>query len=800
MSDTASDTESSCGWSIISIEGSDIETLVSEATGQHGADLLERPPVVEAELQDSLNSASASGHNEDKRNGSFEDTAGEQTIDETLSTPKTVADAAMEERVTVVSSSEQSDIVTLHELREDECDLLEEATVLTANEGFKLGMSCSSQYAFTAGEPVFPAKPLPAATSSSSEDEAGPNMVVRRRRLRKNTATVTESCEEEETTVESGLSEEEEKEVKEEKQEEEQSQSRPAALQGQGSGTLNLCILLALVVAVSMGFGHFYGTMQVQERLKTADRVIEMENVRDLLQYHVKGKNRGLDDLDDQKMILVLADLIKKISKENRELSIQQGHVEAQRDGLAKLLRQKEEKSSILTAANQHLKSSLQREEKTLSTLQEELSSLRSTVRDLEAKGAGSDSLLSENQRLKDELEGEKELVRNFQSKRVDITAEVLALRKRLDKERKVTDELRREISELRSSSSESGREADTQAEELQSRLKEVEKRLGFEQQRSDLWERLYLETKKDQPKGDTEPKVRKSKEGMPGKVKETFDAVKNSTKEFVHHHKEQIKKAKEAVKENLRKFSDSVKSTFRHFKESASTFISKARGFYEEKCSKKRKCHHKHDPGNHNTRKQGDRVHKERGCQNSHLKGCRGVFDCAYRESMSLFNTAMEPIRADEFHQLLRSYLQQEVDHFHHWAELESFINNFFHNGYFIHDRMRFTDFVCDVEDYLVDMHEYHGLDNDAFGNLDDFIYRHFFGEAYTNGYGPSGPLERPDQYSREESRVNHQARRQQRDRARHHSERKWSRTGRNGHMADVKIELGPMPFDPKY
>lgn len=27
----------------------------------------------------------------------------------------------------------------------------------------------------------------------------------------------------------------------------------------ENSGTLNKCVLLALVVAISMGFGHFYG-------------------------------------------------------------------------------------------------------------------------------------------------------------------------------------------------------------------------------------------------------------------------------------------------------------------------------------------------------------------------------------------------------------------------------------------------------------------------------------------------------------------------------------------------------------
>ncbi|XP_061883519.1 cell cycle progression protein 1 isoform X1 [Entelurus aequoreus] len=786
MSDTGSDTESSCGWSIISFEGSsDIETLVSEAVEQHGDNPVEGLPVVKAELQDSLASASASEYNEDKLDGSLDDTV-EQTIDETLYASETVVDAAVEEHGTVLSSSDHSDIVTL------QC-IEEEAAVKAANEESYLGMSCSSQYSFTASEPAFPAQPPPANTisSSSSEDEEDQCTLVRRLRLRKNATSMAESFEEEETTVESGRSEEEE-EVEEAKQVAKQSESRTAALQSQGSGTLNTCILLALVIAISMGLGHFYGS--VQEKLKTADRLNDMDSVRDVLQYHVKSTNLGLDDLDDQNVISLLANVVEKISKDNKDLSIQRRHVKAQRDGLAMLLRQKEEKSNILTATNQQLKSSLQREEKTLSSLREELSSLRSRVQDLEAKGAGADSLLSENQRLKDELEGEKELVRNFQSNMVGIVAEELALKNKLKKERKLTEKLRRKISELRSSS-ELGKAGDAEAVELQSRLKEAEKKLGFEQQRSDLWERLYLETKEGQAKGDSEPTVTRPKLVISKKVKETFDAVKNSTKKFVHHHKEQLKKAKEAVKENLRKISDSVKSTFRHFKDSASTFINKAKAFYE--CNKNKKCQHKHDHSNQNTRKQGDRVHKERGGQNANLKGCQGVLDCAYQESMGLFNMPTEPIRADEFHQLLWSYLQQEVDHFHHWEELGSFINNFFHNGYFIHDRMRFTDFVSKLEAYLVDSHEYHGLD-DVFGNLDDFIYRHFFGEGYIENYGPSGPLERPD--SREESKATHQARKQQRDRARPHSERKWSRTGKNGHMADVKIELGPMPFDPKY
>ncbi|XP_030019262.1 cell cycle progression protein 1 [Sphaeramia orbicularis] len=827
MSETSSDAESSCGWTIISNEGSDIETLGSEAAGDFG----ERPPMVKPELQDK---PASSGTSCSKVKVSHKDNL-EQNRDEALYVAEAENNAAEKEHVSLLSSSDHSDIMTLGDVKDDDHAEVD----ASVHEEFYLGTSCSSQYAFTAAETVFPVQPPVVKNWSSSEDEAGGSSspVVRRRRLRRSTTSAVTDADGEEV-LESSPSDEEEEVEEQRHQEEEEAEVRPATLETrmperQGSSVLNKCILLALIVAISMGFGHFYGTVQIQERQKTVEkiRVNELDGVKDLLLRHVRehllSNQRGefgLDDLDDHKVISVLTDVIEEIQKENEELIIKQAHMQAQRDDLKVLLKQKvEEKTHImsqqqkLTADNQLLRSSLEREEKSLSILQEELKSLHSKIKDLEAMGAGADSLLSENQRLKDQLEEEKQLIRNFMGQREDLMVEAQTLRKKLDRERKVTDELRKEINELRSHISGAEKEASSEAEELQSRLSKLEKRLSFEQQRSDLWERLYVETKEERAKGDTESKVRKSKEGMAGKMKETFDAVKNSTKEFVHHHKEQIKKAKEAVKENLRKFSDSVKSTFRHFKDSASTFINKARGFYDKKHEKKESWQHrshKHHrnpnkfddffQSNYNTRKSVDKVHEDRS-QNTHkpnLKRCTGVFNCAYEESMNLFNKATEPIRADEFYQLLQSYVQQEVDHFHHWKELEMFINNFFHNGVFIHDQMLFTDFVSGVEDYLVDMHEYHGLDDDLFGDLDDYIYRHFFGDGYSKSYGPSGPFERPETDSKEESKAKHQQRKQQRSRSRPHSERKWSRTGRNAdrHMADVKIELGPMPFDPKY
>lgn len=407
-----------------------------------------------------------------------------------------------------------------------------------------------------------------------------------------------------------------------------------------------------------------------------------------------------------------------------------------------------------LTTENLLLKTSLEKEEQSLLALQVELRNLHSKITELEDRGSAVDTLVLENQKLKDQLEEKKALTRGMLSQREAAMAETRSLRKELDRERRFTESLREDMEQLASSSA--GTE-ESQVE-TQTRLAELERKLSFEKQRSDLWERLYVETKEEKTKGNTPPpRVKKTKEGMAEKVKETFDTVKNSTKEFVHHHKEQIKKAKEAVKENLRKFSDSVKSTFRHFKDSASTFMNKATGgpsknFHERHAEgpwqhRPHKPQHSHASDtrdgfkdSQNTRKSGHKVKEDRDTHDHQAspKGCSNVFDCAFKESIHLFHKGMEPVRADEFHQLLQSYLHQEVDHFQHWKELDKFINNFFHNGVFIHDQMLFKDFVSRLGDYLGNMREYYGLDDAVFEDLDEYVFRHFYGDTYTKSYGP--------------------------------------------------------------
>uniref|UniRef100_A0A8C1WAU3 Cell cycle progression protein 1 n=1 Tax=Cyprinus carpio TaxID=7962 RepID=A0A8C1WAU3_CYPCA len=845
MSDSSSDTESSCGWTVISNEGSDIENLGPDNAG---------------ECEDE-----AVGHAldvSDAKQG--EESLGESSLDLTLREEAEPArEAGGEEHVILCSSSENSDIITLADSQEAEIDtwvepVAKEAEEEAGSEELYLGSSSSSQYTFRESETtadwcwsrwgfsrtlweygshlhsslslsVFPADQSVQRdggnSSSEDEDEEGEvkaSPVVRRRRVRRSTAG-----------SEPGDPQEPHRRQQEAVEGLAVHPEGRAARQNQGpvSGTLNKCILLALLIAISMGFGHFYGTVQIQER----QRIVEKSRVNELeapckRELDVEVVENLKEDLEEkQDMVMSLMNVMDKITKENQHLRVKQEELQAQRQDLYVQLTQTksqmESRQKDLTTENQHLKVTLERGEASLSALQEELRSLRGQIRELEERGARADSILSQNERLKGHLQEEKQKARSFMSQREALMAEAQELRKELDKERKVTDKLKEELEEMRKEEDIESK-TDPETEDLQARLQELENKLKFEQQRSDLWERLYVESKEERAKGDRDMKTKIPKDGMLGKVKETFDAVKNSTKEFVHHHKEQIKKAKEAVKENLRKFSDSVKSTFRHFKDSASNVFRHPKKFHDAKPE-----HHtfRQEHGNkraedwqpqkplhrHPRKSTSDSVHADRntrkpGAQRDHStmgqktppKGCSGVFDCAYQESMSLFNKAMDPIRADEFNELLRSYLQKEVGHFHHWRELESFIANFFHNGVFIHDQMLFTDFVSGVEDYLEEMDEYHSLSDDVFEDLDDYIYRHIFGDTYLKYFGPSRPFQGPGSKGKAWRHCQRQQRKQHQPRPRPQRAKKWSQSGRdpNRQFADVKIELGPMPFDPKY
>ncbi|XP_056135419.1 cell cycle progression protein 1-like [Lampris incognitus] len=539
MSENSSDAQSSFGWTILSNEGSDIETLGLENALEYRTDTSESPPDVVAELQDP---AGVSGGNQtlphapteicEERGTSPDDTLREETLEEKCSDSEAGEGAAGKGPVTLGSSSDDSDIVILGDLKKDEHVSAngDEVAAAAADEEFYLGTSSSSQYTFTAMETVFPVQQSVLTNSRSSEDElAGTSgTAVQRRRVRKN--TLCNVAEPEEEVLDSPHTEEV-LEVTGAQQVEQALPMVPPTLHGHFSLTLNGHILLALVIAICMGIGHFYGTVQSQERpnILAKNQVNEIgATLRDQLFSSQEVEEILGGDLDEGDMVQTLTE----------------------RDDLVMKMKRMAEDKTDIQSEQQKLNVENQ---KTPLSLQEELRSLCTKIGDLEDRGASADSLLSEYQRLKEQLEEERKLIRSFLNQREVSTAEAKTLRKDLDKERKIMEQLRKEMEQLSRESADAEGEANSETEKLQSRLLELEKKLIFEQQRSDLWEKLYVETK-NQAKGDTQPKVKKSKEGMSGKVKEKFDAVKNS--------------AKKAVKENLRKFSDSVKSTFRHFKD----------------------------------------------------------------------------------------------------------------------------------------------------------------------------------------------------------------------------------------
>ncbi|XP_023789814.1 cell cycle progression protein 1 isoform X2 [Cyanistes caeruleus] len=784
MSENSSDSDSSCGWTVINHEGSDIETVTSENGSTNDNHEFVSEEYVSLQEEEQTIDLQAQCNNDEEI----------PAVDNTLSgfeETQTVTEESKEKVPDDVSCigaiSDDSDIVTLEAPKPEETQSQEEAPAdgeeAQSSEDFNMGSSSSSQYAFSHVETVswleklwkipdcvrgwgnevkehvsrslpfqvFSSQASPEESSSDETSSQG-SPAVRKRRPRKRGVSSSEP--------EGSAPAEPEAEPPREEQH-----------KRQFSSGLNRCIILALVIAISMGFGHFYGTVQIQKQQQLVTKTRELKDMKDDLYqcqqeqgdqvHHKVGSLKG-----DLATCLTFTEVEKK-------------SFDSQRKSLA--------------AENQHLRESLEKEEKALASLQEELRKLRQQIRNLEDKGSSTESIVIENQKLREHLEEEKQRNSNFLRQKETLFAEAQMLRRELDKERHVTEALKKELEQLSSRQTPDSANDDDETlrenqeiETLRGRLVELEKKLNFEQQRSDLWEKLYVEAKdqsekqeinengqKKSAKGQSKTR-KKSKETFFGSVKETFDAMKNSTKEFVRHHKEKIKQAKEAVKENLKKFSDSVKSTFRHFKDTTKNIFDekeksssdkrheankKARTFYRDHNSYEN-LKHMHYRGPHMPKesRNGRKHHfttfekdsDSQKCLNDHLcnrkqqfalKGCSGIFECAHQEFISLFNRVSDPIRVDEFNRLMRKYLQQVVHNFHHWRELENFINKFFHNGLFIHDQMLFTDFVNDVKDYLEDMKEYQNNNEKVFDDLDKYVYRYYFHYDNSPQYGPSRP-----------------------------------------------------------
>lgn len=237
MSENSSDSDSSCGWTVINHEGSDIEMVNSEhGTASDSGELPQECTSLEQEELQVLQSEQGEGN----QNGTV--LMGETAypaLEETTSALER-EEKSSEDNVYFGTVSDDSDIVTLEppkleEIGNQEAVIVEE---VQSPEDFNMGSSSSSQYTFCQPETVFSSQPSD-DESSSDETSHQPSPAFRRRRARKKTVSSSES--------EERLLPEQETEPSKE------------LCKRQFSSGLNKCVILALVIAVSMGFGHFYG-------------------------------------------------------------------------------------------------------------------------------------------------------------------------------------------------------------------------------------------------------------------------------------------------------------------------------------------------------------------------------------------------------------------------------------------------------------------------------------------------------------------------------------------------------------
>ncbi|XP_078540990.1 cell cycle progression protein 1 isoform X2 [Lissotriton helveticus] len=784
MSGNSSDSESSCGWTLINNEGSDIETLNSEHEPSRDPVADENPASLEDVEEHGESVQLRALCSEDAKPPSFEPTP--SSLDEV----KLVEEKLPDESLCIGTTSDDSDIVTLEAPKVEEVgsqefdDAVDEKA--DDSEDLNLGSSSSSQYAFSQPETVFPSRQT---SDESSNDEVSDSSGPTPRKRRAKRRTVSGSEPEVRPAVEVVPL-----------------QKAPSTKLG---SSLNGCIVLALVIAVSMGFGHFYGTIQIREHQKYVEKILaeELSDMKDdLHQCQKEQETSGGLKVESEKHVTCLE------VHDDEKLSFPDLKINQ-------------------AANNLDLRQSLENGENVFGT-----NKLLKPVINLRNEDTNVESILTENQKLKEQLEGEKLFSHTVLRQKETLITETHLLKRELDKERSNIQALKDELNEYSYMQSFRNKDYvksltdDQEMETMQKRLKELEKKLTFEQQRSDLWERLYIEARENKGKRENTKSKKKSKHSFFGSVKDTFDAMKNSTKEFVRHHKEKIKQAKQAVKEKLKKFSDSVKSTFRHFKDSTKVMFDGHQNKRKDDTNKEKTAnakpdfkdfqayHHTDDSKfsdesseTTKTQSKGSRHKHSKKCNHDqecekrpHLnpQGCSGVFECAHQESISFFNKVLDPIKVDEFTYLVQSYLQQEVADFHHWKELEKFIKSFFNNGLFIHDRMLFTDFVNDLEQYLGDIEEYQRSRVGIFEDLDEYVYSYFFGETYSAPYGPSQAEARSPFKNTEGPVHEKQGQGKYHQRPRNKRDGKWHKDGRtNGrHTANLEIELGPLPFDPKY
>ncbi|XP_074785132.1 pre-B-cell leukemia transcription factor-interacting protein 1 [Athene noctua] len=111
--------------------------------------------------------------------------------------------------------------------------------------------------------------------------------------------------------------------------------------------------------------------------------------------------------------------------------------------------------------------------------------------------------------------------------------------------------------------------------------------------------------------------------------------------------------------------------------------------------------------------------------------QGCSGVADCARKEGREVLGAALEPVQKAEFLRLLEGFMER-LGWGGYFGGLSAQLDGAFGaDGTFAHDRLRFVDFVDDVEELLEEVARRERGDEEAADGFEEYVLRHYGGAA---------------------------------------------------------------------
>lgn len=111
--------------------------------------------------------------------------------------------------------------------------------------------------------------------------------------------------------------------------------------------------------------------------------------------------------------------------------------------------------------------------------------------------------------------------------------------------------------------------------------------------------------------------------------------------------------------------------------------------------------------------------------------QGCSGVADCARKEGREVLGAALQPVQKAQFLRLLEGFMQR-LGWGARFEGLAARLDGAFGaDGTFAHDRLRFVDFVDDVEELLEEVARQERGDEEVADDFEEYVLRHYAGDG---------------------------------------------------------------------